>query len=76
MGLGTILRLTGYLIEAPCLLGLVQVRMRAEHAPGPVVESLLYFGIVVGIGLIIAGNIVNARSRRPKDKWDLPRDSP
>ena len=76
MGLGTILRLVGYLIEVPCLLGLVQVRLRAEGAPGPLVESLLYVGIVVGVGLIIAGNILNARARRPKDRWDLPRDSP
>jgi hypothetical protein len=77
MGLGTILRLLGYLIEGPCLLGLLQVRVRAQHAPGPIVESLLYVGVVAGVGLIIAGNVVNARvRRRPKDRWDLPRDSP
>ena len=76
MGLGTILRLVGYLIEGSCLLGLVQVRVRARNAPGPFVESLLYLGVVAGVGLIIAGNVVNTRGRKPKDRWDLPRDSP
>lgn len=71
MGLGTILRLVGYLIEVPCVLGVVQARARGG---GGVFEALLYVGVVAGLGCIIAGNFVNARARRPKDKWDLPRE--
>lgn len=75
-GLGTTLRLVGYLIEVPCILGVIQARARGDRAPAGVVEVLLYIGVVAGIACIVAGNVVNARARRPKDKWDLPRDSP
>lgn len=75
-GLGTILRLVGYLIEVPCALGVIQARARGGAASGGLVEGLLYVGVVAGIGLIVAGNFVNARSRRPKDRWDVPRDMP
>jgi hypothetical protein len=76
MGLGTTLRLVGYLVEVACLIGLFQARSRAEAAPGAAVEGLLYLGIVAGAGLIVAGNIVNARTRRAVDRKDVPRDSP
>jgi hypothetical protein len=75
-GLGTILRLVGYLIEVPCLLGVIQARARGGRPPGGILDILLYAGVAAGIGCIIAGNLVNARARRPKDRWDLPRDSP
>jgi hypothetical protein len=71
-GLGTILRRLGYLIEVPCLLGVLQVRARVPRAPAGALEMALYAGVVVGIGFIIAGNLVNARSRRKKDRWYSP----
>ncbi len=74
-GLGTTLRLVGYLIEIPCVLGVIQARARGQAAGG-VVEILLYAGVIVGLGCIVAGNFINARARRPRDRWDVPRDTP
>ena len=75
-GLGTILRLVGYLIEVPCIFGVIQARARGDRAPAGVVDAFLYAGVVAGIVLIVAGNFVNARARRPKDRRDVPRDPP
>jgi hypothetical protein len=72
-GIGLILRLVGPLLEVGCLWGMLQVRGRGYRVLGLDAETWCWAGIIICLGLVIAGNIMSRRTVRPKDRWDRPR---
>lgn len=67
-GLGVILRLAGFGIEAACAIPLMRVRGKGLTFAGMPAEYWLYAGLAAGFLLWIAGVIVTRiEARRPLD---------
>jgi hypothetical protein len=75
-GFGTTLRLLGPLIQVLCIIGVLQVRGRGDRVLGQPLENLFYAGIGLGLVCVLVGLVLSRRAPRPKDRWDLPRESP
>jgi hypothetical protein len=75
-GFGTTLRLLGPFIQALCVIGVLQVRGRGYRVLGQPLEYLFYAVFGLGLVLVLVGIALSRRVPRPKDRWDLPRESP
>jgi ABC-type proline/glycine betaine transport system permease subunit len=74
-GLGTILRLVGPLIQVVCVIAMLQVRGLGYRVLGQPAETVCWGGFAAGAVLVLVGIVLSRRVPKPRDKWDLPRES-